>query len=85
MPVRVWPRAPLNEKKIVITSDKNKSSLRIKLKLLKILKNNNLKHNNLNIVIGGDGFMLKTLKKKIKVVQNFFTVLTLWKLWLFNE
>ena len=63
-------------KKIVITSDKNKSSLRIKLKLLKILKNNNLKHNNLNIVIGGDGFMLKTLKK-IKVVQNFFTVLTL--------
>ena len=63
-------------KKIVITSDKNKSSIRIKLKLLKILKNNNLKQNNLNIVIGGDGFMLKTLKK-IKIVQNYFTVLIL--------
>ena len=58
-------------KKIVITSDKNKFSLRIKLKLLKILKNNNLKHNNLNIVIGGDGFMLKTLKKN-KDNSKFF-------------
>ena len=58
-------------KKIVITSDKNKSSLRIKLKLLKILKKNNLKHNNLNIVIGGDGFMLKTLKKN-KDGSKFF-------------
>ena len=58
-------------KKIVITSDKNKTSLRIKLKLLKILKKNNLKHNNLNIVIGGDGFMLKTLKKN-KGSSKFF-------------
>ena len=58
-------------KKIVITSDKNKSSIRIKLKLLKILKNNNLKQNNLNIVIGGDGFMLKTLKKN-KDNSKFF-------------
>tara|TARA_B100000941_G_C28345532_1_gene469003 strand:- start:22 stop:792 length:771 start_codon:yes stop_codon:yes gene_type:complete len=58
-------------KKIVIASDKNKSSLRIKLKLLKILKKNNLKHNNLNIVIGGDGFMLKTLKKN-KDSSKFF-------------
>ena len=58
-------------KKIVITSDKNKSSLRIKLKLLKILKKNNMKYNNLNIVIGGDGFMLKTLKKN-KDSSKFF-------------
>ena len=58
-------------KKIVIISDKNKSSLRIKLKLLKILKKNNLKHNNLNIIIGGDGFMLKTLKKN-KGSSKFF-------------
>ena len=58
-------------KKIVITSDKNKSSLKIKLKLLKILKNNNLENNNLNIVIGGDGFMLKTLKKN-KGSSKFF-------------
>ena len=58
-------------KKIVITSDKNKTSLKIKFKLIKILKKNNLKHNNLNIVIGGDGFMLKTLKKN-KDNSKFF-------------
>ena len=58
-------------KKIVITSDKNKTSLKIKFKLIKILKKNNLKHNNLNIVIGGDGFMLKTLKKN-KDSSKFF-------------
>ena len=51
-------------KKFIITSDKNKSSQKIKAKLIKILRKNNFKYNNLNIVIGGDGFMLKTLKKK---------------------
>ena len=51
-------------KKIHVISDKNKSSNKIKVKLFKILKRNNFKHKNLNIVIGGDGFMLKTLKKK---------------------
>ena len=61
-------------KKIVITSDKNKSSTRIKLKLLKILKNNNLKQNNLNIVIGGDGFMLKTLKKNKDSSKLFYGI-----------
>ena len=58
-------------KKILVISDKNKSSNKIKTKLLKILKKNNLKHNNLNIVIGGDGFMLKTLKKN-KDNSKFF-------------
>ena len=61
-------------KKIVITSDKNKSSIKIKLKLLKILKNNNLKQNNLNIVIGGDGFMLKTLKKNKDSSKLFYGI-----------
>ena len=61
-------------KKIVITSDKNKSSLGIKLRLLKILKKNNLKHNNLNIVIGGDGFMLKTLKKNKDSSKLFYGI-----------
>ena len=58
-------------KKILVTSDKNKSSNKIKIKLLKILKRSNFKHNNLNIVIGGDGFMLKTLKKN-KDNSKFF-------------
>ena len=61
-------------KKIVITSDKNRSSLRIRLRLLKILKKNNLKHNNLNIVIGGDGFMLKTLKKNKNSARFFYGI-----------
>ena len=61
-------------KKIFITSDKNKSSLKIKLKLLKILKKNNMKYNNLNIVIGGDGFMLKTLKKNKESSKLFYGI-----------
>ena len=61
-------------KKIVIISDKNKTSLKIKFKLIKILKKNNLKHNNLNIVIGGDGFMLKTLKKNKDSAKFFYGI-----------
>ena len=58
-------------KKILVISDKNKSSDKIKVMLLKILKKNSVKHNNLCIVIGGDGFMLKTLKRN-KDNSKFF-------------
>ena len=58
-------------KKILVISDKNKSSDKIKVKLFKILKKNSVKHNNLCIVIGGDGFMLKTLKRN-KDNSKFF-------------
>ena len=58
-------------RKILITSDKNKFSKKIKDKILKILKKSNFKYSNLNIVIGGDGFMLKTLKKS-KDNSKFF-------------
>ena len=61
-------------KKIVITSDKNKSSQKIKAKLIKILRKNNFKYNNLNIVIGGDGFMLKTLKKNKNNSKLFYGI-----------
>ena len=48
-------------KKIIIISDKNKSS---KLKeVIKNLSKSNLKNNNFNFIIGGDGFMLKILKE----------------------
>ena len=50
-------------KNIQIISDKNKKSLNIKSSLLKILKINKVKKPNIIIVIGGDGFMLQTLKK----------------------
>ncbi len=56
-----------------IISDKNSKSQKIKSFLLKKLKNNKLK-NNLFVVIGGDGFMLKTLKKNIKSSRVFYGI-----------
>ena len=50
-------------KKIKIISDKNLRSQKIKNSLLKIFKNNILKRKNIIIVVGGDGFMLQTLKR----------------------
>ena len=63
-------------KKINIIADKNNKAQKIK-KIL-INKINFIKNNqpNLNIVIGGDGFMLQTLKK-IKTHRIFFMVLIL--------
>ena len=46
-----------------IISDKNSKSLKIKKRILNILKKKKLKKSNLIIVVGGDGFMLQTLKK----------------------
>ena len=54
-----------------IISDSNQNSQKLKKKLLKIIKLNNFNKKNLIIVIGGDGFMLKTLKK-IKNSNKFF-------------
>ena len=56
-----------------IISDKNAKSQKIKSFLLKKLKNNKLK-SNFFIVIGGDGFMLKTLKKNIKSSRVFYGI-----------
>ena len=58
-------------KKIQIISDKNSRSLKIKKSLSKILSNADLKRSNIIVVIGGDGFMLQTLKKN-QNSKNFF-------------
>jgi len=58
----------------VIISDTNKKSLRIKKFLLKNIKKNNLLKSNLVIVIGGDGFMLKTLKKNNNSSKFFYGI-----------
>ena len=50
--------------KLQIISDKNTKSLRIKNQLIKIINFKKFEKENLVIVIGGDGFMLQTLKKK---------------------
>jgi len=61
-------------KKIKIISDKNLKSLKIKNSLLKILKKNELKKLNLTIIVGGDGFMLQTLKKNKKFKRLYYGI-----------
>ena len=61
-------------KKIQIISDNNFKSLKIKKLLLKALKKEQIKRLNLVIVIGGDGFMLQTLKKNKNSNKLFYGV-----------
>ena len=60
--------------KIQIISDKNKKSIKIKNLLLKKVKSSNFKKENLIIVIGGDGFMLQTLKKNKNTNKMFYGI-----------
>ena len=61
-------------KKTQIISDTNQKSIRIKLQLLKILNKTKIIRPNIIIVIGGDGFMLQTLKKNRKSKKFFYGV-----------
>tara|TARA_B110000438_G_scaffold91877_1_gene91398 strand:+ start:210 stop:980 length:771 start_codon:yes stop_codon:yes gene_type:complete len=54
--------------------DKNKKSLKIKSFLSRKLKIFSLVKSNLVIVIGGDGFMLATLKKNKKLKKYFYGI-----------
>ena len=61
-------------KKIQIISDNNNKSIKIRnLILRKLVKNIKTKY-NIVIVIGGDGFMLKTLKKNISKNKYFYGI-----------
>jgi NAD+ kinase len=60
--------------KLQIISDKNKKSSSIKNLLLKKIKTNHFKKENLIIVIGGDGFMLQTLKKNKNSNKHFYGI-----------
>ena len=57
-----------------IISDKNKKSLKIKKILIKKIDNKKFKKKNLTIVIGGDGFMLETLKKNKNSNKQFYGI-----------
>ena len=57
--------------KLNIISDKNPKSSKIKFLIQKKIKQNKIKRTNVVIVVGGDGFMLQTLKKNRKS-KNFF-------------
>ena len=57
-----------------IISDRNKKSSNIKNLLLKKIKNYQFKQNDLVVVIGGDGFMLQTLKKNKNSKKKFYGI-----------
>ena len=61
-------------KKLQIISDNNLRSLKIKNSLLKTLNKSEVKRSNIIIVIGGDGFMLQTLKKNNNPKNLFYGV-----------
>ena len=60
--------------KSIIISDSNKKSLKIKTFLLKNIKKKLFLKSKLVIVIGGDGFMLKTLKKNEHSSKLFYGI-----------
>ena len=57
-----------------IVSDKNSRSSKIKNAVLKNINSSSLKKSNIIIVIGGDGFMLETLKKYNKYKKSFYGI-----------
>ena len=57
-----------------IVSDNNIASKKIKKKILKLISNHNLIKSNRIIVIGGDGFMLKILKKNRSNKKLFYGI-----------
>ena len=60
--------------KLQIISDKNKKSIKIKNLLLNKIKSNKFNKENLIIVIGGDGFMLQTLKNNKNSKKQFYGI-----------
>ena len=57
-----------------IISDKNKKSLSIKKILTKKILTKKFEKKNLVIVVGGDGFMLKTLKNNKSKLKQFYGI-----------
>ena len=60
--------------RVQIISDNNQRSLKIKSIIKKKINQNKVKRSNITIVIGGDGFMLQTLKKYRKSKKFFYGV-----------
>ena len=75
VPVRVWPRAPQEKyMKLSIVADNNKKSLKIKSFLEKKIKFIKISKSKFIIVVGGDGFMLQTIKKYSKLKKPFYGI-----------
>ena len=60
--------------KIHLVFDKTKSSLKIRSILIKKIHTTTLKKSNIIIVLGGDGFMLQSLKKYYKSNKSFYGI-----------
>ena len=60
--------------KVYLVFDKTKNSLKIKFFLSKKIQTTSLKKSNIIIVLGGDGFMLQTLKKLYKFKKPFYGI-----------
>ena len=60
--------------KVFLIFDKTKSSLKIRSFLFKKINITSLKKSNIIIVLGGDGFMLQTLKKFYKFKKPFYGI-----------
>ena len=70
--------------KPLIISDNNLKSAQIKKQIINLLKRKQIFKKNIVLVVGGDGFMLKTLKKKSenkKIILRY----QLWQLWILDE
>ena len=61
-------------KKVQIIFDKNKKTVKIKNSITKQLANTKVDLSNLVIVVGGDGFMLQTLKKNKRSSKSFYGI-----------
>ena len=62
------------EKNFYLVFDKTKNAIRIKSILTKKIPITSLKKSNIIIVLGGDGFMLQTLKKLYKLKKPFYGI-----------
>ena len=60
--------------KIYLVFDKTKTSMKIKSFINKKIKTTTLKKSNIIIVLGGDGFMLQSLKKLYKYKKPFYGI-----------
>ena len=74
VPVRVWPRAPIIYMKIHFKFDSTSKPQILKKFIIKNYKNYSVKKSDYIVVAGGDGYMLKTIKKFFKFNKPFYGI-----------